>query len=122
MTFTAPASHAHDTEYIRYLASRSMDVSPSDVPLKNVPLDRKGLTGMLGFNRRQGLSTSKTHQPHQDEFRSQSATSLSKRSPAANATIMRYFSSEDALNSAPLTFKKSRIAINAVRLLPSAKG
>lgn len=38
MTFTDPASHAHDTEYIVYLASRSVDVSPSDVPLKSVPL------------------------------------------------------------------------------------
>jgi len=45
MTFTDPASHAHDTEYIAYLASHSVNVSPSDVPLKTVPLARTGSTG-----------------------------------------------------------------------------
>ena len=45
MTFTDPASHAHDTEYIVYLALENLSVSPSDVPLKSVPLEQKGLTG-----------------------------------------------------------------------------
>lgn len=38
MTFTDPAFHAHDTEYIRYLASRSPAVTASGVSPKSVSL------------------------------------------------------------------------------------
>lgn len=63
----------------------------------------------------------KVHSP-QEALRSHSASSLSRSSPAAKDKIIRYLSSADALKGAPLSFKKRRIAIKAVRLFPSEKG